>query len=275
MKRTHIIFIHKGDSWYLSYALKQAKHSNPNANIVLLGDHANEKYKRLIKHEYISDFSTKAERFATLYKHFSTTDYHHELFCIQRWFVWLEYMETKKIENGVLPDTDVLIFQDVNIYYDKIQEPYIFTKGCTGYMGFVKIEKSNLDLICKFISMYYSSFAHINELENDYNEWIEKHKIGGVSDITLFEKYEKLSPIRAFNFETPPLEDKAFINSLESPFYLKNRDNYIDIIWEQGVPYATLLDGTQVSIMGIHCFGFTKKIYTVNSIKDRINGLAD
>ena len=33
-----IIFVHKGDSFYLKYALESAKKFNPDSRIILLGD---------------------------------------------------------------------------------------------------------------------------------------------------------------------------------------------------------------------------------------------
>ena len=37
-KNAKIIFIHQGDSWYLSYALYQARAASQNFEVVLLGE---------------------------------------------------------------------------------------------------------------------------------------------------------------------------------------------------------------------------------------------
>lgn len=258
MEQMNIIFIHKGNSWYLPYALNQVKKSNPNANIILLGDESNNKYP-FIKHFLISDYSKAAGSFSLIYKHFSTTNYQHELFCIQRWFIWLEFMQAHNLNSVMLPDTDVLIFQDVTRYYENVEEDFHFTKGSTGYMGFVYIKKQfYLNQICQFITDQYSTASNLKKLDNKYNDWLLQHEIGGVSDITLFDEYEQVYPNCSFNFEISRVNGMVFINSLDSPYYKKDNNNYVDVKWVKGVPYATQLNGERVTIIGVHCFGLQK-----------------
>ena len=76
-----IIFIHKGDSWYLPYALHQCVKSNPSARVILLGDVANKKYNNIVEHQLIEDYSLEADEFSKLYQHYSTSSYNYELFC--------------------------------------------------------------------------------------------------------------------------------------------------------------------------------------------------
>jgi hypothetical protein len=258
MEQENIIFLHKGDSWYLSYALNQAKKSNPNANIFLLGDNSNNKYYN-IHHYNITDYSKNADSFAHIYQHFSTTDYNHELLCIQRWFIWMEFMQAHNLNSALLPDTDVLIFQDLKEFYNKIEIDFHFSKASIGYMGFVYFKNANyLKKICEFFTELYSKPESLKRLEDKYKGWLSEHEIGGVSDITLFYEYEFANPKCSFNFETPPVNGKAFINSLESPYYKKDSKNYVKIKWKLGIPYATLLNNEKVSIMGAHCFGLQK-----------------
>ena len=51
-----LIFTHKGSSAYLWYCLEQAKKTNPEARIILLGDEANKPYDSSIEHYLISDY---------------------------------------------------------------------------------------------------------------------------------------------------------------------------------------------------------------------------
>lgn len=254
----NIVFIHKSDSWYLSYALNQVVLSNPTANIYLIGDDSNNKYKN-VNYLMISDFSKKATEFAKIYKHFSTTDYHHELFCIQRWFILLEFMERYELENAMLLDTDVLIFQDINTYLEKINVDFQFSQGTTNTMGFVYFKNHTyLKNICDFITNQYLNPKIVALLKNEYEEYVKEYQIGGVSDITLFDWYKRDNSGCVFNFETPPLGGMAFINSLESPLYIQNKHKYVDIKWINKIPYGTLFSGEEVSIIGVHCFGLQK-----------------
>ncbi len=266
MEQMNIIFIHKGNSWYLPYALNQVKKSNPNANIILLGDESNNKYP-FIKHFLISDYSKTADSFALIYKHFSTTNYQHELFCIQRWFIWLEFMQAHNLNSAMFPDTDVLIFQDIqNFILSVPRDNYYYSKGTTNYMGFVYFKDVDyLKQVCNYITDTYSNSLSLSKLDIVYKKWVAEHGIGGVSDITLFDNFEYEYPNSVVNFETPPIINKAFVNSLEANQYKLNKKGYVDISWKKNTPFATLTTGEKVSVMGIHCFGsqkpYIRKLY--------------
>jgi hypothetical protein len=254
-----IIFIHKGDSWYLSYALNQVKKTNPYANVVLLGDVHNLKYSKIINHEFISDYFSKAASFSNIYKHFSTTNHSHELFCIQRWFVWMEYMKAKNIHSAILPDTDVLFFQPITQFIESLDSSFQFSKGTTNYMGFMYMKTKYLEDVCSFFESQYQNTKFVSELEQAYLDYVKVNGHGGVSDITLFDRYEKEHPNCTVNLEIPPLKNVAFINSLESKFYYLNKEGCVDVIWKRGIPYAKLLTGEIISVLGIHCFGLQKE----------------
>jgi hypothetical protein len=260
MENTTILFIHKGDSWYLSYALKQAKKSNPHANIILLGDDSNTKYSNIVKHFYITEYFEAAQQLALIYKHFSTTGYDHELFCIQRWFIMLELANALNIDHIMLVDTDVLLFQDINIFLNNIKVDYEFSQGITNPMGFVFFKsRENLKKMCDYIFDFYSTSDGIEVLTQMFSNWKIENAVGGVSDITFFYLYKIKYPNCYMNFELPPIEGNAFCFSLESSYYIRNRDGYIVIKWIDNIPYATLLTGEKVSVMGIHCFGLQKR----------------
>lgn len=270
MEIINIIFIHKGDSWYLPYALNQAVESNPYANIYLLGDESNKKYNtNNVNHFSWEDFNIRAKEFANIYQHFATTDYHHELFCIQRWFVLLEFMKKLNLTNAILLDTDVLLFQDIIKYFSCIDKKFHYTRGTTNHMGFVYIpNRSYLGNICTFMTNLYKNQETLNRLEKDYVDYVKENGIGGVSDITLFEYYQEQNQDYVYNTENPPLNKMAFIHSLESDFYLKDKNNYVAIKWRNEIPYGTFLStGELISIIGIHCFGLQK-----TSIRRLYNG---
>ncbi len=92
MNMTTIIFIHRGNSWYLPLALRQAVKTNPNARIVLLGDEQNVCYANLVEHKMISSYFENAHRFESVYQHKSFSNKEYELFNFQRWFVWRDFM---------------------------------------------------------------------------------------------------------------------------------------------------------------------------------------
>lgn len=93
---TKIIFVHTGNAYYLELALSQAKISNPNADIILLGDKYNNKYP-YINHFLISDYFESAKEFSEVFFNYSPNKREYELFCFQRWFVIKDFLIRNKI----------------------------------------------------------------------------------------------------------------------------------------------------------------------------------
>lgn len=110
-----IIFIHRTDDAYLYYILRQAKLSNPNSDVILLGSKSNAKYiSNDTKHFMIDDYSEGASNFAKSYKHLSSNEYHYNLFCFQRWFVLRDFMRKHKIPECWVFDSDVMLYTNIN-----------------------------------------------------------------------------------------------------------------------------------------------------------------
>src|SRR5262249_30828755 len=63
-----IVFVHRSDSEHLRYALAQAKTSNPNSAIYLLGDASNNRYD-FAEHRDLRDYFAGADEFAKIYRH--------------------------------------------------------------------------------------------------------------------------------------------------------------------------------------------------------------
>ena len=100
MESYPIIVLHKGSSDYLKICLAQAKFSNPNSRIILLGDETNETLAKQVgaEHYLICNYFSKALEFEKIYKHYSTNSYNFELFCFQRWFVVDEFINSEGLD---------------------------------------------------------------------------------------------------------------------------------------------------------------------------------
>ena len=262
----NIIFIHKGDSWYLPYALCQCIKSNPSARVILLGDDANKKYNNIVEHQLIEDYSIEADDFSKLYKHYSTQPYDYELFCIQRWFIWLNFMNENNLDYALLPDTDVLIFEDISLYFKHIQKPFDFTKGESNYMGFVYMNRESLTKICNFINDVYKAETKTGNLKSMYEKYRKVEKYGGISDISLFCYYEELhKPKNVINTESNSMDNRLFIHSMQSKLFQHDTQHYVKISNVKGLYYVKQKD-VLYSVIGMHCFGSQKililKYYT-------------
>lgn len=260
-----IIFIHKGDSWYLPYALHQCVKSNPSARVILLGDVANKKYNNIVEHQLIEDYSLEADEFSKLYQHYSTSSYNYELFCFQRWFIWLNFMQKHKIDKALLPDTDVLILQDISLYFSYVQRPFFITKGQSNHMGFMYISRTALNEVCNYITDVYKQEPKTRILKSIFENYLKIEKYGGISDITLFSNYEELHKPTILNTESEGINNRVFVHSMQSKLFQLNTQNYVKILCKNGLYYVIQKD-VLYSVVGMHCFGLQKilmlKYYT-------------
>ena len=109
----NIIITHRGNPPHLKYVLSQIAHTNPDANIILMGDESN-KNCRFTKHVFLKDYWNMANDFAQVYTHLNSTSVEYELFCYQRWFCVYEYMKAHNLEDVFSLDSDVLVYDNLN-----------------------------------------------------------------------------------------------------------------------------------------------------------------
>ena len=109
----NIIITHRGNPPHLKYVLSQIAYTNPDANIILMGDESN-KNCRFTKHVFLKDYWNMANDFAQVYTHLNSTSVEYELFCYQRWFCVYEYMKAHNLEDVFSLDSDVLVYDNLN-----------------------------------------------------------------------------------------------------------------------------------------------------------------
>jgi hypothetical protein len=100
-----IVFLHNTNSDYLKYSLGQAKHSDPESRIYLIGDISNDCYD-FVEHHSFSNYFQGALDFSKIYRHYNTTSYEYEIFCFQRWYILLEFLVNNQIEKCLYVDSD-------------------------------------------------------------------------------------------------------------------------------------------------------------------------
>ena len=94
-----IIFIHYGNSPYLKYTLEAAKRTNPNKEIILLGDRSNKKYANNSNVTFypFKDFrqSELISRFNSVYRHIAGEEHGRKnwtYFVFLRWFIIYDFL---------------------------------------------------------------------------------------------------------------------------------------------------------------------------------------
>jgi len=117
-----IILIHRGDSHYLAHSLAQAKSSNPDSRIILLGDRSNSFYKGVEHHRYEKYFDT-AKNLSDIYtyEYHPTYQYGWNLFMHQKYPVLNDFCKAHKIKQFVLIDSDVMVMMTLVLIVNIIQ----------------------------------------------------------------------------------------------------------------------------------------------------------
>ncbi len=265
-----VVFIHKGDSYYLKDSLWQAKQYN--SRVILIGDEANDRYPE-VEHYNIHDYFEAAEDFVKVYTHIAENPYHFELFCFQRWYILKTFMEKHNIERSFYCDSDVMLYCDVtqedknNFSQYDIAMMIAPHKVCSGHVSF--LSKSGLQDFCTYTSQYYQD----EKIIADWIAWFNgprRQKGHGVCDMTLLTKYWETKRTKVGNLRDI-IDDAAFDQHLgadENGCYnmeqIEREGKKIilkTIEWINNVPYAYHKKLNKlIRFKGLHCQGGRKLV---------------
>ncbi len=252
MNNIPIIFVHRNNSIYLKYTLKQARFFNPDTPIYLLGDESNNQYN-FVNHLNVDNYFESAREFSKHYVHMSFTPQKFEQFCFERWFIILDFVKKHKIETFLCLDSDVLLFCKSNDIHDKYKN-YNFTirgNGGAGLNYFSSIKA--LEEFCEYTSNHYINPQYFNTLELNWAGYQDR-KHGGVCDMLLFALF------RADNQHK--IGDCGIIenNTIFEYCLLDVVVNNEKIILKKLIPYLVKKDNYPLSLKAFH----------VNIDKDKI-----
>ena len=179
-----IVVIHKQKSNYLSYCLLQARRSNPDSRLILIGDDQNDRNANA-DHYMLADYQRGANQLASVYEHLSLSPFQFELFCMQRWFILKEFMATNEINSIFYQDTDVMLYGNVSAEQRKFAHYGLAFAGASGHSVFI----NSLDALrefCAFILLYYTNPSLLNGLRGIFENYKKCHRSGGISDMMFF-----------------------------------------------------------------------------------------
>lgn len=259
MTNIPIIFIHKGNSFYLKPNLIHTKDLNPLNRVILLGDSANSKLKDLkIEHYNINNYNYEANQFEKIYEHYSPNSYNFELFCFQRWFIIWEFCSKKKIDNFLVCDSDALLFCDVNKEFLKYQQ-YDYTICKNGTPCFVYFTLNKLRKFLDYMIWCYSSPVGKKRIRDYGRKLKENNKPYGISDMSVFVAMEYLDGANVYHLDSPQngvAYDHNYMDKNDG-FVMKNKFKLTQ--WENNKPYQYIsLNNEKIEILGIHLQGTSK-----------------
>lgn len=244
-----IIIVHTGDSFYLEPALLQARKYNPDNHIYLISDNSTNHYD-FIEHVDISNYMASAENLAKVYVHMSINPYHYELFCIQRWFIILEFVKKHNFTHFLCIDSDVMLYCQVDDVFEKWFK-YDMTLCLSEGPQYTLFNKASLEKFCNYIYSHYAEEDKMNEVK----EW---HQHRGISDMAFFNYYTQQPNIQVFN-TAQIVEGTCFEFNMKIPQGFEMRGRLKKIYWKDGLPYGKeVATGKLIRFNALHFQGGVK-----------------
>ncbi len=253
-----IFFVHKTDSSYLKYALKQTWKFNPDSPIYLLGDESNNKYP-FVTHLNISDYSASAEAFKKVYRHMSATNIDYELFCFLRWFYIRDFVVQNNIESFICLDSDVLVFSDLTEALNPFQHLSIANEGkampAFTYFG---NSKAIFDF-CEFTINQYTVPSYIKRLDLEW-EAQKPRNWGGICDMVIFLFYFTEFPNNLGKLDAI-INDSTFDRHIRGNDGFEMDGDHKKFIWKRKQPFGYHLQSKKwIRFHGIHYQGHSKTL---------------
>jgi hypothetical protein len=271
-----IITFSLNDRDYLAYVLAQAKISNPESDVILLGYESNDKYE-FITHDRIDNYARSAFRFSHVYQHFNTNSLWFELWCFQRWFVLKDFMIANHIEKCLCIDSDIMLYADVT------EEQKKFAKfGLTGstdwcvsnpllpnasfHCGFIN-DLKELEIFCEFIFEIYTNSELLKTIQATWQECLRNNWSGGVSDMLAFCKFAAKYPDRVGEM-AEIIDGSRYDHNINLSEDFEMNNGIKNIYFIDNIPFAKhIISGEEIKFNSLHFQGYAKKY-----IKDYFRG---
>ena len=251
-----LLFVHRGESWYLYYAIKQARAWHPKARIVMITDRPQPALRRYAEIHPISSYWSTAQAFEGVYEHFSCNEPKFERFCFQRWFVIDQFLRRHRPERAIHLDSDVLVYD--NLFRD-FQRPGNWDLGIVGYQGVFSMLIPKPEIVgafCERIThLFTTEKASLAQL---YREWTDKTAETAMSDMHALHTFVEANSLSTLDLGACH-EGAVYDNVLRSSDGFRMRDGYKQLFWSDRQPYAERSDtGERVRLKTIHFQGPAK-----------------
>jgi hypothetical protein len=260
-----IVTVHRGYAPYLVNALAQAKFTNPQSEIVLIGDSSNQ-FLDFVRHEDLFNYYSAAQQFEQVYadKHRSPNSYPYELFCFQRWFILQDFMQTHQIEQCVHIDSDVMLYANLTEEWQKFErfELTLINRG-SPHTSFIKYQ--GIVKFCQFLTDTYTVPSLFAELEQaQLSRQLERPhlsliQLGGISDMSLFRRFYQLNA-DLVGSTSDIIEDSVYDFKIDAAMGFSMRQGLKHIQWIDRQPYCRHLERDRlIKFNSLHFQGATKR----------------
>jgi len=266
-----IFFVHRGNPFYLKYAIAQVVSVMPNDRVILLGDETNQNIlKNKIEWYPIKSYWETAKSFETVYVHLSPNSKEFELFCYQRWMVVYDWINSHQLEGQMAClDSDVLVFENLSTILDAKKVDLATTKEIGPAFTLFR----NQEVFSQFIGHIFESYSNpesFSQLKDIFyhgnTPFFLKHQY--VSDMHLLGFFSKKVPTLDLSFEYQNgIFDYAF---QESEGFDYNPCKRIKSLWydKTAKKWFGKRDGRKIYFHGLH-FQVGTKVFLPNYYKGK------
>jgi hypothetical protein len=254
-----IIYFHEGFSPYLPFALRQARISNPDARIILLGDGQNRIHGIECEHHFLADYESRHQEFLDCYRHFHPGHLGDERRCIERWVYLSEFLKKQKIEEFLFLDSDMLLFCDVGEIFSTSRG--YDAAGAPMFWAFCYFLKKNLVAdFTDWIFQQYRNPAVVKKWDAAFRRYLagEKEQAAIIQDMALAKLFIEEREIRVLDLTQPANSKMVDSGRLGGAFQQKRKN--VDILFQQkaGGPVGTVIGGITLALTAVHVAGFYK-----------------
>lgn len=268
-KNIPIIIHHEGNQNYLYACIQQAK--KYNSEVILLGDLSNKYMLSETWYDAAEFTSEEWESFLDVFVNMSTysDDYAKQIF--KRLFMINELLKSKKIDECILLDSDVLCycnFSEIEIFKDydvslavrKNQDNYIWSVS-TGSSYWTARAMSDF---CEFCIDFYKNRLDILKEKWDYTQ--KNHLLGGVCEMSLLYLWtleytgKILNTTRMFDGVIMDGGIASATNYDYNEFEFNKILGIKKVRFKKQIPYLRDKDGNDIQTLVLH-FGGVVKAY--------------
>jgi hypothetical protein len=217
-----ILFIHYGDSYYLSHTLRAARRSNPGTRIVLLGDAANRKYRRFgIEHRLLEAYSGGHDlaTFEQVYRPIQGPRHHYNKargmdywtkFVFRRWFLIRKFLEAEDIGAFWTFDSDTLILAPLDVRVARFSH-LDCTEQCQGCCmnGYI----SGPNIVRRYVQTMNKLFLDEKHLAHYEKYFREVAPAAAYTEMTAYMTFRKLEAIHTIRLSSP-VDGEVFDDAL-------------------------------------------------------------
>lgn len=235
-----IVFIHKGNSWYLPYTLYQAEKQNPDTTIYLIGNAANKHFSKLVRHVDIGEYAEAGANLSAVYRHNSSLGQEFEFLCIERWFILNQFMLTHNINSCIYSDSDILMYADLSRHFARLNHSGMTWESFSAHTNYIS-DQIFLQKYCDLVIDLYSGKTFSDEFKNESHFFrINAGSLKmNISDMSFFHDYNLLYQNILLHVDRP--NNAGVIDAMldDARYFETDKERFKNIVWEKKTPYVT------------------------------------